>query len=527
MIFNPNNYSVIFLSYDEPNADENYQHLLSLKPDAMRVHGIKGSDTAHKECARLSKTENVIIVDGDNIVKPSFFTETISLTKNIDLKTNVLGYSGYNTVNGNQYGNGGIKVWPVDVLLNMRTHENSNDPKSIDFMCHDYLQLNRAGSDIVFSSQMQAWRSGLRDGVKLSLENNMPISDVSQIDWRNYDRLWRWMHIGSDKEYGIWAIYGARLGCYMTLIEKWDHSQVKDFDFLSEFYDACLGQVNSSTVLFESNRLGNLLTNKLQDHRIKNVYDPDSSKTFRETIKPVLRSDEKFIQYKYYPPFDVVFISYDEPNANENYQLLKQKIPHAKHIHGIKGIHKAHYEAAKLCESDYFWVVDGDAVIVDSFTFEYHFDFFSPEIVRVWRSKNSVNDLVYGNGGVKLLPRMATLRMDMNSSDMTTSICKSYDPVMIISNVSVFNSDPFRSWRGAFRECVKLSSQLITNQVTNDSITRLDIWCTVGADKPYGKYVLDGARMGREYGTINKDNPEELKRINDYAWLKMMYDRLY
>lgn len=527
MIFNPNNYSVVFLSYDEPNADENYQHLLSLKPDIMRVHGIKGSDNAHKECAKLSKTKNVIIVDGDNFVNSEFFQNNIDLANGINLDNNVLSYSAYNTINGNQYGNGGIKVWPVDMILNMQTHENSNNRNSIDFMCHDYLQLNRAGSNITFNSAKQAFRAGLRDGVKLSLMNDIPVSNMEDIDWRNYDRLWRWMHIGSDIDYGIWAIYGARLGSYMTLVERWDYSKVRDFDFLDEFYNSCASHINDTNILQEANKTGRLIKEKLKDDRIKDVYTISDSKIFRETIKPVLRSEENFIRYKYHPPYDVVFLSYDESNSDKNFELLKNKAPNAKRVHGVKGIHQAHYEAAKLCESDYFWVVDADAIIVDNFVFEYKIDFYSPETVRVWRSKNSVNDLIYGNGGVKLLPRMATLRMNMNSPDMTTSISKRYEPVMFVSNITEFNTDSFRSWRSAFRECVKLSSQVINNQNANESLDRLNTWCTVGIDKPYGKYVIDGANSGREYGTKNKNDIVALRKINDFTWLKEQYERFY
>ena len=44
--------------------------------------------------------------------------------------------------------------------------------------------------------------------------------------------------------------------------------------------------------------------------------------------------------------FDVVFISYQEPNAEENWQALKQRVPVAKRVHGVKGIHNAHVKAA-------------------------------------------------------------------------------------------------------------------------------------------------------------------------------------
>ena len=39
---------VVFLSYDEPNADLHYADLCNKVPWAKRVHGVKGSDEAHK-----------------------------------------------------------------------------------------------------------------------------------------------------------------------------------------------------------------------------------------------------------------------------------------------------------------------------------------------------------------------------------------------------------------------------------------------------------------------------------------------
>ena len=90
MLFNPLDYTTVFLSYDEPNAEENYRHLLTLNPQALRVHGVKGSDTAHKEVAKLSKTDSVIIVDADNFVKSYFFTNTIELKDDIDINNCVL-----------------------------------------------------------------------------------------------------------------------------------------------------------------------------------------------------------------------------------------------------------------------------------------------------------------------------------------------------------------------------------------------------------------------------------------------------
>jgi hypothetical protein len=47
---------------------------------------------------------------------------------------------------------------------------------------------------------------------------------------RNLDNLTIWHNIGADVENGMWAIYGARLGTYMTMLTEWDHANVQWFD---------------------------------------------------------------------------------------------------------------------------------------------------------------------------------------------------------------------------------------------------------------------------------------------------------
>ena len=71
-------FDVVFLSYDEPNADLNYADLCNKVPWAKRVHGVKGSDAAHKAAAELSDTDWLITVDADNIVDSKFFNLEIS-----------------------------------------------------------------------------------------------------------------------------------------------------------------------------------------------------------------------------------------------------------------------------------------------------------------------------------------------------------------------------------------------------------------------------------------------------------------
>jgi len=223
-------------------------------------------------------------------------------------------------------------------------------------------------------------------------------------------------------------------------------------------------------------------------------------------------------------PYEIVFISYDEIEADNTYQRLLEKYPTAKRIHGVKGIHQAHIEAAKIVNTDMFWVVDADAEIAEDFYFQYEVSRYELDCVHVWRSKNPVNDLIYGYGGVKLLPTYQTLNMDLSKPDMTTSISRNFKAMPQISNITKFNTDPFNTWKSAFRECVKLSSKIIDRQSDKETLSRLDIWCNIGEDRPYGNYAIDGARAGREYGETYKNDLAALARINDFIWLKAIFD---
>lgn len=218
--------------------------------------------------------------------------------------------------------------------------------------------------------------------------------------------------------------------------------------------------------------------------------------------------------------YDIILISYQEPNANVNFFNLKKRFPTAKRIHGIKGIHKAHIEAAKLSLTKMFWVVDGDAQIVDEFDFTYRVSEWQLDQVFVWHSRNPINDLEYGYGGVKLFPKKEALAMDTNSTDMTTSISPKFNVVDQVSNITAFNTGEFETWKSAFRECVKLASGIINRQEDDETEQRLQTWCTVSNDREYSEWAISGACAGREYGYANSDNAGALKLINDFDWLE-------
>ena len=285
-------FDVVFLSYDEPNADINYADLCNKVPWAKRVHGVKGSDAAHKAAAELSDTDWVITVDADNIVDPKFFNLDIDTS---DKKIEVYSWLGRNRVNGLLYGNGGLKIWKKDFILNMRTHEaSSSDRAQVDFCWEDgYRQFPQCYSDtVITASPFQAWRAGFREGVKMTLSNGVkvPAGTIQQsIWWHNLHRLRMWSTVGSHTENGLFAVMGARLGNWMTNCTNWNYVDVRDFEVLRNIYDENVKcyENNEEELIGDIKELGDKLRSDLGFNFP--YLDPQQSKytldLYEETIR--------------------------------------------------------------------------------------------------------------------------------------------------------------------------------------------------------------------------------------------------
>jgi hypothetical protein len=223
--------------------------------------------------------------------------------------------------------------------------------------------------------------------------------------------------------------------------------------------------------------------------------------------------------------FDVVFLSYDEPLAEEHWKRLKKRFPYAKRVHGVKGILNAHKECAKVARTDYFFVVDGDAYVLDSFSFDDVPSELSEDFFYMWSSRNAINDLTYGNGGVKLLPKAILDGIEDYGLDMFITLPHKNIPE--VASLSRFNASPFYSWRAGFRECAQLAcnackhSKEIKKQIR---IYLLNVWCNKGTDRKFGIWCIKGARAGRRYGNENRNNEKGIEQINDFDWLRKRFD---
>ncbi len=221
--------------------------------------------------------------------------------------------------------------------------------------------------------------------------------------------------------------------------------------------------------------------------------------------------------------YDLFFVSYDEPNAEENYAILKARFPHTKRMHGIEGIGNAHKACAKQAFTSMFWTVDGDTIVDDDWDFSYDPPVWDKKYLHLWYSRNPVNSLVYGYGAVKLWPRELVLKHEGSWLDFTGSV----GSIKLVNGVIAttrFNTTPYEAWKSAFRECVKLCENITMSPEDDESKERLKIWTSEHGSALHAAWCVQGAVDAVKWHRQNRNN---LSDINDFRWLKAYHAKLY
>ena len=170
----------VYISYAEPNKEQNWADLKSKVPWAKRVDNVKGFDSAHKKAGEISESQRFITVDADTQIDEEFLSMLVDFNSlGID-DTYTLSWCGKIDLNGLQYGNGSLKCWTKEFVKEMKTHENSqgDDESLIEFCFHDqYVAIQECYSTTVMNStDKQAWQAGFREGVKMSLDQGVKVS---------------------------------------------------------------------------------------------------------------------------------------------------------------------------------------------------------------------------------------------------------------------------------------------------------------------------------------------------------------
>jgi hypothetical protein len=283
-------FDVFYISFDEPKCEENWADLLEKAPWAKRVHGVKGFDAAHKACANASETDRFITIDGDNIVDARMFDIILDIPEKY--AKNPFSWNSTNAINGLVYGNGGVKLWTKEFVLNMKSHEAAEtEAEKLDF-CWDntYLQLHsNLSTTYPNGSPKQAFRAGFREGVKMTLDQGERVDPVKMkrlVHDANFKRLMIWACVGADVQNGLEAIYGTRLGIYMANIhEGFDLSNISDYDWFHNFATEQLSHVSQQErIILQIKHLGE----EIQKHMGVSLclYDEHQSAFFKSVYEP-------------------------------------------------------------------------------------------------------------------------------------------------------------------------------------------------------------------------------------------------
>ncbi len=210
---------------------------------------------------------------------------------------------------------------------------------------------------------------------------------------------------------------------------------------------------------------------------------------------------------------DCIYLTYDEPQKEEFWVRIRNMIPWAKRVDGIKGSDAAHKAAAETSDTERFILIDGDNLPDERFFnlgMEFPDDQWQQAVFR-WRARNHVNGLMYGNGGLSSWTRSFVLNMKTHENtdgrdETVVEFCFDplYWPMHDCYSTTYPNGSAFHAWRAGFREGVKMCLDKgrrptvgeFRDKVHRRNLDHLTVWHNVGRDVEHGAWAIAGARMG-------------------------------
>jgi hypothetical protein len=210
---------------------------------------------------------------------------------------------------------------------------------------------------------------------------------------------------------------------------------------------------------------------------------------------------------------DCVYLSYDEPEKEEFWVQIKNMVPWATRVDGVKGSDAAHKAAAAASHTERFILIDGDNIPNAEF-FNQTLRFPTPEYEQAvfrWRARNHINGLMYGNGGLSswtkdFVENMRTHEATDGRVETEVEFCFDplYWPMYDCYSTTYPNGSAFQAWRAGFREGVKMclnkgakpTVEEFQAQVHKRNLDHLTIWHNIGADVNNGYWAMAGARQG-------------------------------
>ena len=236
---------------------------------------------------------------------------------------------------------------------------------------------------------------------------------------------------------------------------------------------------------------------------------------------------------------DCIYLTYDEPQKEEFWVRIRNMIPWAKRVDGVKGSDAAHKAAAAASDTERFILIDGDNMPDAKFfnlTMEFPDGEWENAVFR-WRARNHVNGLMYGNGGLSSWTRafvnnMKTHEATNGSAETEVEFCFDplYWPMYDCYSTTFPNGSAFHAWRAGFREGVKMCLNRGTRPTVSEfkdrvhqrNLDHLTIWHNVGRDVEHGIWAIAGSRMGTYMTMITPQWDHRV--VQDFAELEKLWD---
>lgn len=233
---------------------------------------------------------------------------------------------------------------------------------------------------------------------------------------------------------------------------------------------------------------------------------------------------------------DCIYLTYDEPQREEFWVKIKNMVPWARRVDGVKGSDAAHKAAAAASDTDRFILIDGDNLPDPAFfnqTFVLPNAEYENAVFR-WRARNYINGLMYGNGGLSSWTKEFVNAMQTHEhSDgrVETQVEFCFDPLYWAMHdcfsTTYPNGSPFQAWRAGFREGVKMcldrgrkpSVAEFQSRVHAKNLDNLTIWQNIGADVDYGMWAIAGARQGTYMTMLTAWDYREVQNFDALAEL--------
>jgi hypothetical protein len=216
------------------------------------------------------------------------------------------------------------------------------------------------------------------------------------------------------------------------------------------------------------------------------------------------------------PPLDIVFIENGEPHAEHNWNwllnCLKNSSNRVSRVSGVKGRAAAYHAAARESSTPWFFAVFGKLHVKREFDWTWQPDRMQQPKHYIFHAKNPVNGLVYGHQAMIAYNRELVLNNPGHGLDFTLD--SPHEVVPVLSGTAYYDVSAWTTWRTAFREVIKLRSNL----PDIESEYRLKRWLTQGKGSN-GKWSIWGAEDAVAYYDEVGGDFDALKKSYEWSWL--------